>query len=196
MTFSSPRSGTPRCLRSTSRCVPTECQRVFRCGPCRALVTICRACDRGQRYCSAACRKQERAVQLRAAGQRCQRKERGRLQHAARQRAYWARRGRVELDIVVHAAQEPAAAACPMPPQSALPGLPVAAQSPVSVLGASSVGTAQRPPTTTPRSASPALTPRPLLPRPQPRCIVCDQPSGWWISHFRLPRPRRRRRAR
>jgi hypothetical protein len=55
---------------------------------CGARFFVCRACDRGQRYCSAACRAQARAQQRRTARQRHQRSVAGRLDHRDRQRAY------------------------------------------------------------------------------------------------------------
>ncbi len=63
-------------------------QRFCRAATCRARFFVCRACDRGQCYCSAACRAQARAQQLRVARQRHQRTAAGRLDHRDRQRAY------------------------------------------------------------------------------------------------------------
>lgn len=63
-------------------------QRFCRAPGCGARFFLCRACDRGQCYCSAACRAQARTVQQRRARQRHQRSSAGRLDHRDRQRAY------------------------------------------------------------------------------------------------------------
>ena len=63
-------------------------QRFCRAATCGARFFVCRACDRGQRYCSAACRAQARTQQRRGARQRHQRSRAGRLDHRDRQRAY------------------------------------------------------------------------------------------------------------
>jgi hypothetical protein len=55
---------------------------------CGARFFLCRACDRGQRYCCAACRQQARAQQRRVARQRHQQSSAGRLDHRDRQRTY------------------------------------------------------------------------------------------------------------
>jgi len=64
--------------------------RVRRCfdPTCNTLFTVCRSCDRGQRYCSEACRKRMRQQQLRAAGRRYQASEVGRQNHCQRQQAH------------------------------------------------------------------------------------------------------------
>jgi hypothetical protein len=62
---------------------------------CGSLFWVCRLCDRGQCYCSAACRQQARHKQRRAANGRYQKTERGRFSHRLRQRAYRLRRARV-----------------------------------------------------------------------------------------------------
>jgi len=49
---------------------------------------ICSCCDRGQVYCSPACRDTARCLQRRAAKRRHQQSEEGRLDHLDRQRAY------------------------------------------------------------------------------------------------------------
>jgi hypothetical protein len=68
--------------------------RVRRCfdPTCNTLFTICASCDRGQRYCSKACRKRMRQQQLRAAGRRYQASEPGRQNHCQRQQAHRQRR--------------------------------------------------------------------------------------------------------
>lgn len=63
-------------------------QRFCRARECGARFFLCRACDRGQCYCSAACRRRARTSQRRAARQRHQRSPAGRLDHRDRQRAY------------------------------------------------------------------------------------------------------------
>ncbi len=63
-------------------------QRVCRGSECHAVFWICRHCDRGQRYCSPACRAQARLQQRRRANDRHQRSPEGRLDHRDRQREY------------------------------------------------------------------------------------------------------------
>lgn len=67
-------------------------QRFCRAAGCGARFFLCRACDRGQCYCSTECRAQARAQQLRRARQRHQHSNAGRLDHRDRQRAYRRRR--------------------------------------------------------------------------------------------------------
>jgi len=55
---------------------------------CRATFFVCATCDRGQRYCSHACRDAVRRQQLRAASRRYQQGEPGRNAHRNRQRRY------------------------------------------------------------------------------------------------------------
>lgn len=55
---------------------------------------ICSCCDRGQVYCSPACRDTARRLQRRAAKRRHQQSEAGRLDHCDRQRAYRRRQAR------------------------------------------------------------------------------------------------------
>jgi len=59
---------------------------------CRALFFLCPHCDRGQRYCSVACRQQARLRQRRLANRRHQQSPEGRLDHRDRQRQYRQRR--------------------------------------------------------------------------------------------------------
>ena len=61
-------------------------------GECRATFFLCSRCDRGQRYCSLACRRQARLHQRRCANRRHQRSPEGRLDHRDRQREYRRRR--------------------------------------------------------------------------------------------------------
>lgn len=63
-------------------------QRVCRGSECHAVFWICRHCDRGQRYCSPACRAQARLQQRRRANRRHQQSPEGRLDHRDRQREY------------------------------------------------------------------------------------------------------------
>jgi len=63
-------------------------QRVCRGRECHAVFWICRHCDRGQCYCSPACRDQARLEQRRRANCRHQRSPEGRLDHRDRQRDY------------------------------------------------------------------------------------------------------------
>jgi len=75
---------------------------------CHAVFWICRHCDRGQRYCSRACRTLARLQQRRSANRRHQRSLEGRLDHRDRQRRYrrrWAQArarvtGQASLSIV------------------------------------------------------------------------------------------------
>ena len=67
----------PEGLRPRRCCNPT----------CNAMFAVCRSCDRGQRYCSGACRKRMRRRQLASAGRRYQATA-GRQAHCRRQRAY------------------------------------------------------------------------------------------------------------
>src|SRR5215467_6584811 len=63
-------------------------QRVCRNQRCQAVFWICTRCDRGQRYCSAACRLEGRRQQCRDANRRHQGSPEGRLDHRDRQRTY------------------------------------------------------------------------------------------------------------
>lgn len=69
--------------------------RRFVCARCRRAVLICSHCDRGQRYCSAACSLQARSCAQRAAAKRYQDSRKGRHAHAKRQRQWRARQQRV-----------------------------------------------------------------------------------------------------
>ena len=70
-------------------------QRVCSREECRAVFWICGHCDRGQRYCSPACRNDARLEQRRSANRRHQDSPEGRLDHRDRQREYRRRCGRV-----------------------------------------------------------------------------------------------------
>ena len=73
---------------------PAEVLHLRRCfdPACNALFTVCAHCDRGQRYCSGACRKRMRRQQLVAAGRRYQASDAGKQAHRRRQQAYRCRR--------------------------------------------------------------------------------------------------------
>jgi hypothetical protein len=66
--------------------------RLFLCARCRIQVLLCSHCDRGQRYCTAACARQARDAAQRDAARRYQRSRRGRMAHAARTRRWRSRR--------------------------------------------------------------------------------------------------------
>jgi hypothetical protein len=55
---------------------------------CNAVFSVCRRCDRGQRYCSDSCRKRMRRQQVLAAGRRYQASPAGKEAHRHRQCAY------------------------------------------------------------------------------------------------------------
>jgi len=61
--------------------------RLYQCARCRCLVTICRYCDRGHRYCPD-CSPIARQVAQRQANQRYQASLKGKYHHAKRQRRY------------------------------------------------------------------------------------------------------------
>lgn len=99
-------------MRAPDTAVPFR-QRFCRARDCGARFFLCRACDRGQRYCSAACRRRARTLQRRAARQRHQRSPAGRLDHRDRQRAY-----RRRLAVRRHTGSEvppPHTATAPLP---------------------------------------------------------------------------------
>lgn len=79
-------------VKSTTVC--QEGLRIRRCGDptCGTMFTICANCDRGQRYCGAACRARMRRQQVLAAGRRYQESEAGRQNHCRRQQSYRERR--------------------------------------------------------------------------------------------------------
>jgi len=91
-----------------------EALRIRRCydPTCSAMFTICANCDRGQRYCSDACRGRMRRQQRAAAGRRYQSSPAGRQAHSRRQEAY---RQRQKPQEVTH--QGPASIISPRPQQ-------------------------------------------------------------------------------
>ena len=84
--------------------------RLFSCERCGALVSICRTCDRGNRYCSRQCSRASRAESSRRSNARYRRTPIGRRNQRRRQKAYRARQA------VAHAASEgqPRGFACPL----------------------------------------------------------------------------------
>ena len=72
-------------------------QRYCKAVNCGRLFFICSHCDRGQRYCSVACRQQARLRQRRLANRRHQQSLEGRLDHRDRQQRYRARRCRARV---------------------------------------------------------------------------------------------------
>jgi hypothetical protein len=79
---------TSPCGRSCRVCAQLFALRRFCCPRCKRMVLICRACDRGQRYCAAGCAKTARKESLRRAGRHHQATHSGRRHHAARQARY------------------------------------------------------------------------------------------------------------
>ena len=67
------------------------------CRACAAIFCICRHCDRGQCYCSPACRQGARRQQKRAADLRYQRTDAGRRAHRIRQRNYRLRQAKARV---------------------------------------------------------------------------------------------------
>jgi hypothetical protein len=96
----------------------------FRQGFCRApgcgvLFFVCPSCERGQIYCSDACRKHARRLRLREYNRRHQQSEEGRLDHCDRQKAY--RLKRASIGVTDHAyAPSPACATMAQPVSSPL----------------------------------------------------------------------------
>ena len=85
------------CSAATARCstrneASREAHREYRCGRCQRVVSICRFCDRGQRYCGPTCSSLARRESQREASRRYQQTEEGRRNHAARQNNYERRR--------------------------------------------------------------------------------------------------------
>jgi hypothetical protein len=138
---------------------------------CHAVFWICRHCDRGQRYCSDACRVAARRSQRRRANDRHQRSPEGKLDHRDRQRRYRRRRARVT---------DQGSLSISFPPSSDC-GAPETAP----VTDPSSPGVAAK------RRCPPD---RPLV--PFLRCIVCGR-KGRFVDPFpRYPRCGRESRGR
>ena len=79
--------------------------RLFNCARCTKQVTICRRCDRGNRFCSRQCSQAARDEAQREAGKRYQGTRRGRQAHALRQSEY--RQRQREAEKVTHQGSEP-----------------------------------------------------------------------------------------
>jgi hypothetical protein len=140
------------------------------CSGCHALFWICEHCDRGQRYCSPACRSHARRQQRRGANDRYQRSPEGQLDHRDRQQKY--RRRCRERTRVTDQGSLSIASSTPF-------GCGI---SPATPAAASSIFRA----TCVPRGPE-------KRPSPSPRCIVCGR-SGRFVDPFpRIPRyPRSR----
>ncbi len=102
---------------------PSPPPRRFVCALCRCPVLICSHCDRGQRYCSAACSHQARSGAQRAAGKRYQDSRKGRHAHARRQGQWRARQ-----QTVTHQGSPPPPCADVLPPGETTALIPDASQ--------------------------------------------------------------------
>ena len=145
-------------------------QRVCLGSECRAVFFLCAHCDRGQRYCSFACRAQARLRQRRCANRRHQQSPEGRLDHRDRQRQYRQRRAQRALQARVT-------------DQGSLS---------IAFSASSSCGPAEATPAEVPASAGVAVRPR--WPETRPgrwlRCRICGR-LGRFIDPFpRIPRRR------
>jgi hypothetical protein len=87
--------------------------RQFLCARCRKQVVLCSRCDRGNRYCGRACRRQARDDARRETASRYQRSYRGRLTHAARSRR-WRQRRAEAAQNVTHQGSQAGAADAPL----------------------------------------------------------------------------------
>jgi len=87
--------------------------RQFLCARCRLPVVLCSRCDRGNRYCGRACRRQARDDARRETASRYQRSYRGRLTHAARSRR-WRQRHAQLAQNVTHQGSQAGAADAPL----------------------------------------------------------------------------------
>ncbi len=133
---------------------------------CRAVFFLCSRCDRGQRYCSIACRNQARRRQRRSANRRHQQSPEGRLDHRDRQRQYRRRRAPARVTD-----QGSLSLTCP---------------------ALSSGGPVPTRPVNVPDRPSAVLLPRRPKTRPglRLRCRVCGR-TGRFIAPFpRIPRRR------
>lgn len=88
-----------------------QSHRLYQCAGCGQTVHICRACDRGNRYCAGLCALLRRRESLRRAAARYQCSRRGALRHAARQSALRVR----QTQIVTHQGSPAVAPAVQMP---------------------------------------------------------------------------------
>ena len=87
-------------------------QRFCRNPECRSIFWICVCCDRGQQYCTAACRDQVRRRQQRAANRRHQQSIEGRLDHRDRQKRYRRRHRKSVTDQGSQSASYPSPSEC------------------------------------------------------------------------------------
>jgi hypothetical protein len=103
--------------------------RLFLCARCRRQVALCSDCDRGHRYCSAACSRTRRRESVRAAGRRYQATPEGRRRHAIRQARYRLRQATARLGpqgVTHHTPSEPGRSRELLP--SRFPSAPVASR--------------------------------------------------------------------
>lgn len=157
------------------RCAAAQALRLFHCWNCDGFVTVCRGCDRNQRYCSPACQTAQRTQQVHQAGYRYQQTQRGRQKHAARQRAYAARRR-------MQAAPQ-ALSPSPPPPPSSCVGL------------ATALRPQSRPAAELPTLGRQLPLSRPAPSSPLPCCFRCGRSSGGWLRRdFVRGRSRHRHR--
>lgn len=75
---------------------------MFTCARCHRQVAICTRCDRGQRYCSAHCRRQQRTANVREAVRRYQQTPHGARNNAARQKLWRLRSATRIVTTVTH----------------------------------------------------------------------------------------------
>jgi hypothetical protein len=136
-------------------------QRVCRGNRCHAVFWVCEHCDRGQRYCSPACRAAARVQQRRRANGRHQRTPEGRQDHRDRQREY--RRRQCQLRVT-----DPSSASIISPARLVCGNV---AATPRAGLGI---------PDALGRRPHPSVL---VL-----RCVICGR-SGYWVDPFpRIPR--------
>ena len=122
----SPESSTASTLLGSRRLSVREDYRLFTCVRCRALVTICSFCDRGQWYCGPDCSRQSRRAGVQAAGRRYQASRPGRHRHAARQARYLLRRhGTPPAEKMTHRGTPEAPEEATLPPTTPEPELAV-----------------------------------------------------------------------
>ena len=143
-------------------------QRRCRAEECGAVFWVCRSCDRGQRYCSAACREVQRGRQRRTANRRHQQSPEGRLDHRDRQRAY---RGRRRAKArVTDQGREPCSTSCSI-------GAPAATATCLSSSSTRSPAEKLR------HGLSSRRSNRSFRRRSSVCCRVCGQP-GLWFAPF------------
>ncbi len=133
-------------------------QRVCLGSQCHTVFWICKHCDRGHRYCSAACRTQARLEQRRRANCRHQRSPEGRLDHRDRQREYRRRQRARVTDQGSLSIASPALSGCEIAESTAIPD-----------------------PAHTQRWSEPRGS-------RFPRCIICGRSSRWVDPFPRIPR--------